>query len=312
MPFFEEEMPQIKLGDLDNIPVSSRKVSGGRSVKGRQYPNRDGQASEDLGREPWVFELEIPLFKTVDDNHYPAMADQLQLLLDDPPDDLEFRDHEFGTMQVSVGPWSRDMEATKRDGVIIRVQLTEDLLDTPFAVRELVAAPNVETAGADLDAALERAGVTEPNVQTQLNRNGVGLTTNELGFTAGDMWSGQGAAFMQRLNDGIATAEQIAAIVDTVRARVDVLLGLPQLQDPAYADAVIAAILFADAMALAGQVVIASSTPIVEQVIVEPISVFELALLLYGDIDRVEEILQRNPLVDPLFIAPGTRMQVAA
>jgi prophage DNA circulation protein len=95
----------------------------------RKYPNRDGQRSEDLGREPYVFELEIPLFADIDPSHYPTMAEQLRAILDDPEDGLEYRDHELGTMPVSIGPWTSDIDAKMRDGVVFRIQLTEDQVD---------------------------------------------------------------------------------------------------------------------------------------------------------------------------------------
>lgn len=312
MPFFDEDMPEIKLGDLDNIPCSSRKVSGGRALAERKYPNRDGASSEDLGREPYTFELEIPLFADVDANHYPTMWDQLRLILDDPPTPLEYRDHELGTMNVSIRPWSSDLVATRRDGVVVRITLVEDTLDTPFQVRELAVVANVETAGDALDQALEDAGVDEGDVKKKLDKAGVGLKSTEQSFTAGSMWSNQGARFLQRFNDGVVTAEQIGASIDTVRGRVDVLLGLSQLQDPAHADAYTAAIMFANAIALAGEDAVRSATAIVEEPILVTQSIFEVAARLYGSVDRVEELLQRNPGIDPLFIAPGTVLKVAA
>ncbi len=313
MGFFDDEMPELKLGDLDNIPCASRKVSGGRAIVARKYPNRDGQSTEDLGREPYTFELEIPLFHDIDPNHYPTMWDQLRLVLDDPPDALEFRDHELGTMQVSIASWSSDLVAEKRDGVLVHLTITEDLLDTPFQVRELVSdVPNAEGAGADLDQALEDAGVDEDDTKAKLDKAGVGLKADEQSYTAGDMWAGQGSTFSQRFTDGVVTAALVGASIDAMRGRVDVLLGLPQLQLPQNAGAVNAAMMFASAVALAGSAALASSTPIVEEAILDTCSVFEVAARLYGSTDRVAELLQRNPLVDPLFIRAGTKLLVAA
>lgn len=316
MPFiFENEMPELKLGDLDKIPCSSRKVSGGRAIVARKYPNRDGQSSEDLGREPYVFDLEIPLFADVDPDHYPTMWDELRSILESPPRQLEFRDHEFGTMHVSVPPgWTSTLDATKRDGVLVHLTLTEDDLDIAGTFRETTTgtAPNAESAGDELDAALEEAGVNEDELKGKLDKAGVGLKSTEQGFAAGSMWSNQGAQFTNQLRDGINTAEQIAASVDIVRGRADAVLGLPQLRSPANAGVMNAAILFADAIARLGDRASASSTVIVQQPILDVTNVFELSARLYGTPDRASEIIARNPLVNPLFIRPGTRILVAA
>lgn len=312
MGFFDDEMPEIKLGDIDNIPCSSRRVGGGRARKDRKYPNRDGQSSEDMGREPYTFDLEIPLFAGVDPNHYPSMADAIRSLLDDPPAQLEYRDHELGTMHVSIDPWTSEITAEKRDGCVFRIKLTEDDLDAGAAFRETTPQPNAEDAGATLDAELAEAGVDETDTKAKLDQKGVGLTGDERSFSSGSMWSTQATRVIERINDGVATAEQIAAVVDTMRGRTDVLLGLPQLQNPANGSAVTAAILFLDAIVRLGDVASASAAIEVEEELLDVLTVFDVASRLYGDEQRAAEIMQRNPLVNGLFLPRGTRLRVAS
>lgn len=312
--YFEEEMVPTKLGGVDNIPISSRKIDGGRATKSRQYPNRDGQKSEDLGREAWRFELEIPLFKGIDDSHYPDMHDQLVALLDDPPNPLEYRDHEKGTMNVTIPPggWSSTIDAKIQDGAVIRVTLIEDQLDVAVSARELRPTQNAQARGEDLDEALRDAGVDEDKLKKKLDKAGVGLSALEQGFAAGSMWSNVGLQFQLGLRDAVRTTQQIAADVDTMRARVDVVFGLPQLLHPVNAGIVDAAILLADTFALIGEAHIQAGPVIVEEVINDTTNAFSLATRLYGDTSRVEELLALNPSIDPLFIRPGTRLQVAA
>lgn len=309
--FFDTEMPAIKLGSLDNIPCSSRKLGGGRDVKSRKYPNRNGQSGEDMGREPYTFDLEIPLFAGVDANHYPTMADQLRSILDDPPDPLEYRDHELGTLNVTIEPYTSDLVSEKRDGVVFRIKLVEDQLDAPSQFRELTSAPNAQNAGDTLDQELEEAGVSEPNVITSLDRAGVGLTNAERGFAAGQMWTSLAIGIVNVIQEGVATAEQIGSMVDTTRARVDVVLGLPQVLDPANGSAMTAAILFLEAITLLGDVALASAAIEVEEEILDVCSVFQVAARLYGDELRAIEIMQRNPGINALFIPRGTRLVVA-
>jgi len=312
MGFFDESMPTCQLGGLD-LPVVHRKLSGGRATVDRRYPNRDGQSTEDMGREPYTFELQLAFFADVDATHYPDLWDQVRSLLEDPPDDLEYRDHELGTMHVSVKPWSSDLAATMRDGVMTTITLVEDDLDIGVAFRELRPQPNTESAGAALDDELEQAGVSEPNVITSLTRAGVGLSDIEAAFNTGTLWATMGQRFAEDIAASvIVSTEQIAATVDVLRARAQVLLELPELLDPANASAMHAAMLFAAAATSQGERAFADAAPVVEQAIADTISVFELSTQLYGDETRAEEIMLRNPGLNPLFIAAGAVIQVAA
>lgn len=312
MSVFDDEMPSIKLGDLDNLPCSSRKLGGGRARVANKYANRDGQATEDMGREPYTFELEIPLFAGVNPDHYPSMADALRSLLDDPPEPLEYRDHELGTMNVSIGPYSSEMDPMKRDGVIFRFTVTEDELDQGSAFRVLNPQPNVEAAGEALDSELEEAGVSEPNATSAMDKKGVGLKVDERGYESGTLWTSQAARVVDAINDGIATAEVISATVDTIRGRVDALLSLPEMQVAGAGSAMTAAILYLDAITQLGDRALATVAIEVEERILDTVSLLDVAARLYGDEQRVEELMKRNPGVNPLFVPAGTVLIVAS
>jgi len=306
MSVFDDEMPSIKLGDLDDLPCSSRKVTGGRARVPYKYPSRDGQIAEEMGREPYTFELEIPLFAGVNPDHYPSLADSLRSLLDDPPEPLEYQDHELGTMNVSIGPYSSEMDPMKRDGVIFRFTVTEDELDQGAAFRVLNPQPNVESAGEALDSELEEAGVTEPNVVTAMDKKGVGLKADERDYEGGTLWTSQAARVTDAINDGAATAEQIATTVDTLRGRVDALLSLPEMQVASAGSAMTAAILYLDAITQLGDRALATVAIEVEERILDTVSLLDVAARLYGDEQRVVELMARNPGVNPLFVPAGT------
>lgn len=312
MSFFDDEMPALKLGDIENIPCSSRRVTGGRARVARKYPNRDGQTTEDMGREPYTIELEIPLFAGVDPDHYPSMADAIRSLLDDPPEPLEYQDHELGVLNVSASPYAIDMDPMKRDGVILRFTLAEDTLDQGAAFRVLNPQPDVETAGEALDGELEEAGVTEPNVTSAMEKKGVGLKADERSYTSGSLWASQALSVVTEVNSGIATAQSIAATVDTIRGRVAALLSLPEMQVASAGSAMTAAILFLEAVTQLGDRALASAAIEVEERILDTVSLLDVAARLYGDEQRVVELMARNPGVNPLFVPAGTVLIVAS
>ncbi len=43
MGFFEEQMPAVKIGDIDDVPVASRVLSGGRTIVARERKGRQAQ-----------------------------------------------------------------------------------------------------------------------------------------------------------------------------------------------------------------------------------------------------------------------------
>lgn len=322
--YFGNDMPECILDGI-TLPVSSRRISGGRAIVARKYPNRDGQSSEDLGREPYTIELEIPLFADVHVNHYPRLWDELRAKLDDPPDELEFQDHELGTLRVSIkAPWTSDMVATKRDGVVVHLILEEDSLDTVSSTTtrsgrddNTAATQTPEHSGANVDHELETTGVTTDRILRAFTAAGVLSTLTQEArsstFVPGTLFQTIGASFSTFLNGvGVRTADDVAAQVDVLRAQVDVLVSLPELQDPQFASVTTNAMLFLSACAYAASVAVYDAPAMVEEVLLATQSVFEVAARLYDDATRSEQIMNLNSGrgIDWLFIPAGTRLQV--
>src|SRR5687768_3286370 len=126
MGLWEQQLHEASLGGVA-FPVASRRITGGRAYAPRKYPHRDGQDVEDTGREPYTFELEVPLFADVDAAHYPDTYEALRLVVDDEADrgELEYVDVELGPVPVKVRQWNWSQTARERDGGVFSVVLEE-------------------------------------------------------------------------------------------------------------------------------------------------------------------------------------------
>ncbi|MEQ8886215.1 MAG: DNA circularization N-terminal domain-containing protein, partial [Sandaracinaceae bacterium] len=168
---------EASLGGI-TFPVARRRLRGGRAFASRQYPYRDGQTVEDTGREPYAFSLDVPLFASVDPSHYPDTADALRLLLEDGEDlgEVEYVDPFLGPLRVKLAGYDEDMDAQRRDGVTVRLDL-EEIDPVEGGLFRVLANPDAESearsAAADADDALSGAGLSEEDVSAILDAAGV-------------------------------------------------------------------------------------------------------------------------------------------
>lgn len=298
------------------FPVSSRSVSGGRAWARRRYPNRPGQGSEDTGREPYRFELEIPLFHGVNSGHYPTLFEQLRAAFDDveTTGEAEYVDPLIGPVNAKVSePWQWVESADQRDGGILRVVLEEVTFDDQL-VTIGVGDPRAtaESQAETLDSALEDFGIAEADLEEDFVAAGAPLTEDELDRGDGTMWATQVTRFVEGLEDGFESAEEVADRVDTIRRRLDVMANREELQSPAGVHALHAAMRLGVALTDVGARAVIDAPPLVVHRVATRMSIYEVASLLYGTADRAEEILQRNPQQAPLFLAAGTELVVLA
>lgn len=314
MAIWDEILQEASFADIE-FPVSQRKVSGGRALARRRYPNRPGQAIEDQGREPYSFQLEVPLFASMDPDLYPATYEQLRAAFDDPETygEAEYVDPELGPLRAKVVSWTWSQSADERDGGRLTFDLEEISFDDQvFALR--VGGGDPQGVAAEqarvLDEGLGSAGVDEGDLGKGFAAAGVKLTEDEAEHLAGELWSTQLFVFVEALDDGLASAEGLAARVDTIRGRVNVLLEQPLMQGAAATPLAHAAARFADALGSIAERVVAEAPPLVEVTLADTISVYELAVQLYGEVGRADEILQRNPTSSPLFLQRGTVLTV--
>lgn len=311
MATWDETLGPYKLDGVA-FEASSRKRKGGRKIIARKYPNRDGQEIEDMGREPYTFDLTIPLFNGVNQNHWPGVFDNLIAVLENPPSDLEYQDPEFGTLPVGVVSWDDGLESGQRDGTILSISLVERMLDGGpiFRVAETPALTDPEELAASLDDAMSDAGIDEAEVTSKLAAAGAELDVDEQG-AAGTLWQSQVAETLARIDDGAASADAIVAQVERVRTRLDVLTSLEAAQSAEGQPVYEAAMLLAASLEATARELAASSPALVEHTTLVETSIFEIAASLYGDPARVSDLLARNAMADPLFIPAGTTLVVA-
>lgn len=300
---------------LDGIvfEAASRRRRGGRKVIARKYPYRDGQDAEDTGREPYTYELVVPLFNGVNPEHWPNLADQLIAVLENPPTDLEYQDPEHGAITVSVVDWDDALDPERRDGVVLSITLVERQLDLANLGRVLSSSPTLTdpaTLAASLDDAMADAGIEENTVTAGFAVAGAELDEDERGAT-GSLWEAQVAETLARIDDGAATADAIVAQVERVRARLDVLTSLEVAQTAEGHPVYEAAMLLAASLEATARELSADAPALVEHRTLVETSIFEVASSLYGDPGRVADLLARNAMADPLFIPAGTVLVVA-
>lgn len=297
------------------FPIASRAVGGGRAWARRRYPYRPGQDGEDTGREPYTFELEVPLFADVDPDHYPGVYDALRLALDDPSNAgrAEYVDPEYGPMIVQVDTWTWRTTSGARNGGVLTLKLEEvshDDLVVSVDARDAQRAAG--DAAAELDERAEDLGISEEELEDAFGAAGVPLDGEEKDKLAGDLWSTQLERFVEWTEDGAAAVDELASRLDRIRGRLDVLTSRPEMQAPAAMHAHHAAARLAAALGEVGEAMLLRAPPLVEHVLLSEQSVYEVSAQLYGTPDRAAEILARNPSPSPLFLQAGTKLVVLA
>jgi prophage DNA circulation protein len=109
------------------FPIADRQVSTGRNFARNVYPYRNGQGVEDLGRKVYQFSLTVPLFRGVDEAHYPDTYLQLLSIIEDDElrGEVEYVDPEFGPLDVKIVDYSWQTVAERRQGGVLTIQLEE-------------------------------------------------------------------------------------------------------------------------------------------------------------------------------------------
>lgn len=124
--YWEQALLTASLGYVE-FPVADRQVGVGRNFVRNVYPYRKGQGIEDLNRKVYTFNLTVPLFRGVDESHYPDTYLRLLSLIedDDVRGEVEYVDPEFGPLNVKIVDYSWRTESKSRDGGVLTIQLEE-------------------------------------------------------------------------------------------------------------------------------------------------------------------------------------------
>lgn len=348
------------------FPVSERKVNGGRDWASRKFPFRNGQSDEDVGARPRDLTYVIPLFRDVDEDHYPnAFFDLVEFVeSDEAKGRATLTDMEFGPLPVRMTGYAWRTSAKERDGG--QLELTfETLGDENFTILTAGGGgtpddADATAAAAELDSALADAGVTPKDTATTLKQNQVAITeierlelglsqtfaanvglapgvtftvpqvpasseftttvTSSTGFaptTVADdevrIFTDLTERFQNRIETGdLRSADEIGAELDRMLTRVGSirdnqdLIKNPDVGWPVFeaSSRLMAALQEVGANAF-------SNTPlVVDYELTRELSALEVAVILFSDPNRVQDVIDLNPGLSPDFFPKGAVLVV--
>jgi prophage DNA circulation protein len=309
MGFWESGLMEASFAGI-TFPVGDRALVGGRAFARHRPAYASGQRTEDQGRDPYVVQLTIPLFRGVSEDHYPGIYDQLRLAFDDPETGgvAEFVDPELGPYTARVGSWKWATDPELRDGGIFTVTFEEEG-DAAGPIESNVSratASSVESAADDADAELSALGITAADVVQAIAAGGFPATSR---LFAGTPIGSIVTNVVEKVNEAEATAAAVTGLVEQAASQIGIVAQLAGDQPDG---AVAFGRLFDTINALRawGEARASAAGPLLSLTTTSPTSVYELAAMLYGDASRVDEVLAAVPTMHPGIVQPGTSAQV--
>lgn len=312
MALWEEILGPAALGGVE-LPVVSRRISGGRAVARKRLPYVSGQETENTGREARVLDVQVALFNDMrEPDLYPERYEELVGVLSSDEDNgvVRWDDPVWGPMLVQVVKWEVDENSEERDGARISMTLEEEGFQesTNLAISLLTAndRSDAETQAAEFDELIDELAVTGGEVETAWE--GAGYKKK----------AGESTSFLTTVNavftsidEGQRRADEVAAEVNRFQARVESVLRLPAVAETVEGWAALdVGTRLIDSVAQSANATLAEATRVIDFEVTGPMSVFDVALRLYRDPDRVDEIIAANPMATPLYIPVGTVLKV--
>lgn len=305
MTWNQENLQPAKLADVA-FAVSARSISGGRRKGRYQYPYRNGQHVEDMGREPYKFRLTIPLYRGMgatladQDAIYPGTLDRIVDIVQDDGTkaEVDYVDPAYGVFKVAIGPLEWQEDAERQDGGVLTLELEEigteqDLLQNVNSgalsarARALKAARNVDRYVQDL--------IDDPDTTLYVE-------ATKPGFSLEALWDD----FQGLLDAGAMALDDVASRIDSVTSLVTRVANFSagdELSRWSLTNSCVSFVGAAKDVAASE----ASTTPgerLVEWVVPAPVTALEIAQQRYGDASRADEISANNPLAG-LTYQPG-------
>lgn len=283
--------------------IRERNVESGQRFARYVYSYRAGQGVEGLGRKIYIWNLKCPLFRGVGTNHYPGTLDNLVKLIEANNGELEYMDPEWGPFRVIVADWGWQTVAELRNGGVLSLTLEErsfeqsisDNLNKPQLAKRALAAKLARS----LDNALELLGTSLP-----------AITDKSKGFSLTEMWS----SVQDALDSAAMAADEIAARIDEVfLVGQDVYNFSAQDEIERWSITNVVADFLGAAEGVgddSGD--IPPGERMVTRVLPDTMSMFQIAMMLYGDSVRAEEIAFNNSVADPMAYPRGYRIKAFA
>jgi hypothetical protein len=298
----------LQPASLDGIvfEIAERRVTTGRALARYRYPYRDGQGVEDLGRSVYVWNLEVPLYRSVGLAQYPGTLDDLIRLVEDADKkaEVEYVDPEWGPFRVKIPEngfeWSTTGET--RDGGMLSLTLEEISFDQSVTQNlespRLAGRANAAFLAGNIDNNLQN--LDAPDIPSDIDPNE--------GFSLTDTWN----AVQNGLDTAALAADDVAAKIDEVTLISQKILNFSagdELERFSLYNSTV------DFIAAAKDVGDDSGDAppgetLVERTLTATLSSFQIAQWLYGDSFRASEIEFNNPTPNPLAYPIGTTIKV--
>ena len=307
---WDERLQQASLGGVE-VPVKSRRIKGGRDGARKRLPYVGGQEVEDTGRLPRALSVTIELFADVDPDHYPARYEELVAFLQDDEGQAEgeWIDPVWGPMDVKVWTWEVDENAEARDGATIELEIEELGIEESANLTLTVLGANdratVEDDADDFDDLIDELAITGGDVETAWAEDGVAKKTGETTSFLDGVQS-----FTKALDAGVTRADKVAAQVQTQQARIQSVMNITKgrtsrgwrMRNKGHQ-------LIATVTNI-GEAATAREGRIITRTLTGSLSIYDIARDVYGDVTRADEVLQRNPVLRPLFMPSGTVLRI--
>jgi prophage DNA circulation protein len=310
---WDDILQEASIGGVE-FPLARRRWSGGRDGAHLVFPHAPGQAVDDTGRKARTLELEIELFADIDESYYPGKFRELVSLFEN---DTQQGEHEYvdpilAPMNVKVWDFDVDEDADRRNGGVIRVSLeevTQEVRSTVLSPRRSPRVVASETA-AELDDAVAESGVTDAEVDSAFEKAGAPKSGEEKAWPAGQTFGSLTTAFVDGLNTGLRSVDEVAARADIARRRVASVTSLAPFRTVGGWRGYAASLQLVDALADLAETAARKAVAIIEVRLTADTSAAELALRLYQDRTRAGEIIQRNPTRNPNRYPSGSVLKV--
>lgn len=317
MGYFEEHFQRASLNGIE-FPIETRRTDRERSIARKLYPFRDGQSTESTGREPRKYEIVVPLFVgmkwTGSTPLFPETYQQLLALFADPDleGEVEYVDPFDGPVDVVLPKLSDEMKATERNGVRLHFTLEERGAEAQLIHTRPQADPRAQAQlqAEELDWALEEAELAGAAILESFEDGGVPLNESEMAFEEGTLFVSLVDGFFATLDAGAMAADEIAAVVDVFRTRVDRVLQFSATGEAQNWTVYYSCIRLSESVSAAGERASSEAPTVVEYELDTEASHYEVAMRRYGSADRADEIARRNPSRSPLVYPRGTVLRV--
>lgn len=298
--FFEANILEASLGYV-TFPVTDRKLGVGRRLSRTEFPYRDGQGVEDLGRKANTYTVSVPLFRGIDESHYPDTYLQLIAVIEDAEQrgSVEFVDPEFGPVQVQIIDYSVESVGTRRDGVMLTLQLEEVGLDQSL----LTNLSQPQLAGAS------RASLFADQADQEVSFIDA-PADDKPQFSLGDTWR----SFQEALDAGALAADEIAAKLDEVYSvanRFIAFSAVDEIQRWSLFNTVVTFVGAAEDYGNETSENQSTGGKLQEVTLPADMSAYDIATHYYGDAGRADTVIFDNPTSQPMLYPRGAVVRLA-